>query len=164
MSQVLGAKNNPNYWAAGISIVVHDFNGDGRTDIFWGMGHDYGLYWLEQTRDEHGKRAWLRHTVDKSWSQAHGLVLVDLDKDGSMEIVTGKRRHAHNGKDPGGDDELRVCTYAFDKDLGRFTRTFLTQGGQVGAGHYPVIVDLDADGDSDVVLPGKSGLYVLRHK
>lgn len=153
-----------NLGAAGISIVAHDFNGDGRTDIFWGMGHDYGLYWLEQTRDEHGKRAWLRHTVDTSWSQAHGLVLVDLDKDGSMEIVTGKRRHAHNGNDPGGDDELRVCTYAFDKDLGRFTRTFLTQGGQVGAGHYPVVVDLDADGDLDVVLPGKSGLYILKRK
>ena len=147
---------------AGISIIAHDFNGDDLPDLFWGMGHDYGLYWLEQGRDADGKRTWTRHTVDESWSQAHGLVLTDLDQDGTPEVLTGKRRFAHNGKDPGGNEELLVCTYHFDADRGAFVKTMLSKGGKVGAGHYPVVIDIDADGDLDLVTPGKSGLHLLK--
>ena len=149
---------------AGISIIVHDFNRDGLADIFWGMGHDYGLFWLEQGRDDKGERTWTRHVVDTSWSQAHGLVLVDLDGDGTQEILTGKRWHAHNGKDPGGNEERLVCTYRYVPEKNAFIRTDLTRGGQVGAGHYPVVVDIDADGDLDIVCPGKSGLYLLQRR
>lgn len=146
---------------ASIAIIAHDFDQDGLTDVFWGMGHDYGLYWLKQGRDDDGKRTWTRHTVDESWSQAHGLVLIDLDQDGQPEILTGKRRYAHNGKDPGGEDALIVCTYSFDPATKRFEKEILSQGGRVGAGLYPVPSDLDKDGDIDIVLPGKSGLYIL---
>ena len=149
---------------AGISIIVHDFDTDGLADVFWGMGHDYGLFWLKQGRDDAGNRTWTRSLVDDSWSQAHGLVLVDLDRDGTPEVVTGKRRHAHNGKDPGGEDELLVCSYRFDPVAGRFEKTTLARGGEVGVGHYPVVVDLDLDGDLDIVLPGKSGLHLLKNR
>ena len=149
---------------AGISIIVHDFDTDGLADVFWGMGHDYGLFWLKQGRDDAGNRTWTRSLVDESWSQAHGLVLVDLDRDGTPEVVTGKRRHAHNGKDPGGEDELLVCSYRFDPVAGGFEKTMLARGGDVGAGHYPVVVDLDLDGDLDIVLPGKSGLHLLQNR
>ncbi|MDG2029996.1 MAG: VCBS repeat-containing protein [Phycisphaerales bacterium] len=150
--------------AAGISIIVHDFDRDGLNDVFWGMGHDYGLNWLRQTRDETGSRAWERRVVDDSWSQAHGLVLADIDDDGHPEVVTGKRRHAHNGKDPGGNDPLIICSYGFDVERGMFKRTVLARGGQVGAGHYPVVIDIDGDDDLDIVLPGKSGLHLLRRR
>jgi hypothetical protein len=32
---------------ASIPILVHDVDGDGDTDLIWGRGHRYGLYWLE---------------------------------------------------------------------------------------------------------------------
>jgi hypothetical protein len=153
-----------NMGSAGISIIAHDFDSDGLVDVFWGMGHDFGLFWLKQGRDEEGGRSWTRQTVDDSWSQAHGLTLADLDSDGVMEVVTGKRRFAHNGNDPGGKEELIVCSYSYDAEASKFTRAVLSRGGEVGAGHYPIVRDMDADGDMDIVLPGKTGLYLLRRR
>ena len=117
---------------AGIRIIVRDLDLDGDADVFWGMGHDYGVHWLEQSRDADGERTWTRHEIDLTWSQAHGLVEADLDADGRIEVVTGKRRYAHNGKDPGGEDELIVCTYEWDPATARFIRNVLTSGGRVG--------------------------------
>ena len=37
---------------SGFPIIGYDVNNDGKTDIIYGRGHSYGLYWLEQ----HGER------------------------------------------------------------------------------------------------------------
>ena len=34
---------------ASIEIIGHDFDGDGDTDIVWGMGHGFGLHWMKQS-------------------------------------------------------------------------------------------------------------------
>jgi len=39
---------------ASIPVQVHDFNGDGLPDIFWGMGHNYGVQWLQQGKSPEG--------------------------------------------------------------------------------------------------------------
>ena len=69
-----------------------------------------------------------------------------------------------SGRDPGGKEELIVCSYSYDVEASTFTRTVLSEGGEVGAGHYPIVRDMDSDGDMDVVLPGKTGLYLLRRR
>lgn len=152
-----------NLGACSIPVAVYDFNGDGLADIFFGMGHNYGVYWLEQGKDADGKRTWTSHEIEKSWSQAHAIILADLDGDGKPEAVTGKRYHAHNGHDPGGNDSRIVCYYKWSPEKKGFTRHVIDQGTTAAFGLYQTVTDMDGDGDIDIVAPGKSGLYLFEN-
>ena len=147
---------------ASIPILAHDVDADGDADIIWGMGHNYGFYWLEQSASG-GNRSWQKHLIDDSWSQPHFLILADLDNDGADELITGKRFHAHNGNDPGGNDPTCVYYYKFDRNQRQWQRHIIHEGGKVGLGISTAALDIDADGDIDIVAPGKSGLYLLEN-
>ena len=148
--------------ATSVPILVFDVDSDGDTDILWGMGHDYGLYWLEQI-EKQGERAWQRHTIDDAWSQPHFCLLADLDNDGRQDLITGKRYHAHNGNDPGGEDLLCIYWYRFDPASKGWDKHLVHEGGTVGFGINTAARDVDQDGDIDIVAPGKSGLYLLEN-
>ena len=51
--------------------------------------------------------------IDNAWSQGHASTLVDLNGDGRLDFVTGKRFMAHNGSDPGEREPLGVYWYEF---------------------------------------------------
>jgi len=147
---------------ASIPILAHDVDADGDADIIWGMGHNYGFYWLEQSTSG-GSHSWQKHLIDDSWSQPHFLILADLDNDGTDELVTGKRFHAHNGNDPGGNDPKCVYYYKFDRNERQWQRHIIHEGGNVGLGISTAALDIDADGDIDIAAPGKSGLFLLEN-
>ncbi len=147
---------------ASIPIVVWDVDGDGDQDLVWGVGHDYGLYWQEQETSATGQRIWTQHEIDKSWSQAHVVLLGDVDGDGQMEIVTGKRYHAHK-TDPGAEDPKCMYYYKFDRAHRHWRRHTIHDGGPAGTGTMTEVVDIDGDGDVDIVCPGKGGLYLLEN-
>ena len=147
---------------ASIPILVHDADGDGDSDIVWGLGHNYGVYWLEQKQSQDG-RSWEKHLIDDSWSQPHFMLMADLDGDETNELLTGKRYHAHNGHDPGGNEAPCVYYYDFEKSTRLWRRHTMHEGGRVGLGINTYVADMDEDGDIDVVAPGKSGLYLFEN-
>ncbi|MBN1418999.1 MAG: PQQ-binding-like beta-propeller repeat protein [Planctomycetes bacterium] len=138
-------------------ILVMDVNADGRNDIVTSSAHGRGIFWYEQLPGKESP-AWRQHVIDKSWTQAHALALADLDGDGDLDLVAGKRFRAHNGGDPGGSDPPIVCWYELQRGpTPAWTRHVLSEGEMIGAGLSIPVVDLDGDGDLDIVVSGKWG-------
>ena len=146
----------------GFPIIAYDVNHDGKLDLIYGMGHSYGLYWLEQQGDG-ANRKWVRHTIDESFSQVHAVAMADIDGDGEMELIAGKRYRGHDGGDPGSYDPLVIYYYKIDRKTGQFTRYPISVGGTAGAGTQFVIGDLDGDGDIDIAAAGKTGVHFFEN-
>ena len=124
-------------------------------DIVISSGHNYGIFWYQQVRSG-GKTTWKRHVIDKSWSQAHSLELADIDADGDKDLVTGKRKFAHNGKDPGGNEPLGVYWYELKRGAKpKWIKHVISYAKGIGSGMNIPVVDLDGDGDLDIVVTGK---------
>ena len=138
-------------------ILVYDVNGDGLNDIITSSAHGYGIFWYEQVR--HGKEiTFKQHLIDQSWSQAHSLVLADLDGCGVPGLVTGKRFMAHNGGDPDETGPLGVYYYKLSRGpLPVWTKHVISYDEGVGSGVNICAADLDGDGDLDIIVTGKWG-------
>jgi FG-GAP-like repeat/FG-GAP repeat len=150
--------NDWNLGETGFPIIGYDVNADGKTDIIYGRGHSYGLYWLEQ-RGDAANRHWEKHTIDESFSQVHVLKLADIDGDGQPELLAGKRYRGHNGKDPGSYDPLVIYYYKINRKTGEFDRHPISVNGTEGAGTQFIVEDLDGDGDIDIATAGKTGVH-----
>lgn len=167
----------------GLPILCSDVDGDGDTDLIWGRGHNVGLYWTEQLAAtesqftvpseflpawskvaEHcEQRKWKTHAIDTSWSNAHTLMLADIDGDGRDDLVTGKRFLGHDGKDPGENDPLQTQWYSFDRNAKTWARNLITFGGTCGIDLDSICVDIDHDGDVDILAPARCGLHWLEN-
>ena len=143
------------------AIRVYDINADGLNDLITSAAHKRGIFWYQQVRNG-GEISWKEHLIDDSWSQAHTIVLGDLDGDGDLDLVTGKRFKAHNGKDPGSDEPLCVLWYELKRgSKPKWLKHVISYDEGIGSGLQLPLVDIDGDGDLDVIVTGKWGGPVL---
>jgi hypothetical protein len=163
----------------GIRMLVVDANGDGLNDVVYGHGHDYGLQWLEQGRPAGGPdRLFVEHEIAKLPGQFHTLVLADVNQDGRLDLVTGKRLRGHGGNDPSSFDPLGV--FWFEIQGGAFLSHVLSYNHlpyypgkeernpppnfAIGTGMNINVADLNKDGRVDILVAGKSGLYLFENR
>ncbi|MHC4087339.1 MAG: FG-GAP repeat domain-containing protein [Planctomycetota bacterium] len=138
-------------------ILVHDVDADGLNDIVTSSAHRHGIFWYKQVKEGSGI-SWKQHVIDKSWSQAHSLTLADLDEDGDLDLVTGKRFYAHNGNDPDADAPLGVYWYELRRSAApEWVKHVISHGEGISSALNVPVVDLDGDGDLDIVVTGKWG-------
>ena len=152
----LGGKDGKSGHTA--QILVYDINKDGRNDIVASAAHHHGIFWYEQQADN----TWTQHTIDDSWTQAHSLSLNDIDQDGDLDLVAGKRFMAHNGNDPDAHGALGVYWYELERSATpAWNKHVISYDEGIGSGVNLCVVDMDNDTDLDVVVTGKWGGPVL---
>jgi len=159
-------------------MFAYDVNGDGLNDVITCLNpHGYGLVWWEQVRNGTNitfKQHVIAAQVEAGsrfgvhFSQPHSMALVDVDGDGLLDIVTGKRFWAHgrNGPDPESHDfpavlywfqlvrhangQADFVPHQIDEDSG--------VGTEVVAGH---IVNPKFP---DIVVGNKKGTFLFVHE
>ncbi|MDZ7620637.1 MAG: VCBS repeat-containing protein, partial [Patescibacteria group bacterium] len=135
-------------------MLVYDCNGDGLADVITTSAHEYGIWWHEQTAD-----GWKTHDIDASFSQTHAVVLADINGDGLMDFVTGKRYYAHCGRDPGAEEPALLCWYELKRVDGKPTWTRHVIDDNSGSGMNFEVVDINGDGLLDIATANKKGVF-----
>ncbi len=170
--------HHPDYeisYRASLPMLVTDVNGDGLNDIITGNGHGYGLDWFEQRRDREGRRTFHRHAIEEHFGNFHTMVLADMNGDGRADLLTGKRLFGHDGRDESEWDPLFLFWY--DTEGGRFERHVISfnylqyypghdnvnEPPQYACGTGMKITpgDINGDGNLDIVVAGRGGLYAF---
>ncbi len=121
--------------------------------------------------------------IDDTFSQVHTLLLAHLSGGDQPELITGKRVYAHE-TEAGATDAPVVWSFRYDPQQDTWIRESIFHGdpavnaperaadrwalqdfprGSAGTGLQLAAVDIDADGDLDLVCPGKSGLYLFEN-
>ncbi len=173
--EVFGRPPNP---YGGGTISVYDFNGDGLNDVVASLeAHGWGLAWFEQKRGADGQISFERHMImdnyatknagDVTFSQPHaGAVLADIDRDGVMDFIAGKRHWAHLDTlvDPDAVGEAVIYWY-------RTVRNAEAPGGvafepelihnKSGVGSEVKAIDINKDGAVDILAAGSRGTFVF---
>ena len=135
-------------------ILVYDVNGDGLNDIITSSAHGYGIFWYEQVARR--PVTWKQHLIDDSldpgprltwptstatatrtWSPASGSwpTTAATPTSSIRWASTGTSRRARPG----------------------WTKHVISLDEGIGAGMNIPVVDLDGDGDLDIVVTGKWG-------
>lgn len=144
-------------------MYAFDVNGDGLQDVISTSAHRLGMWWHEQVRDGEGNVSWVTHDIDSTFTQTHGLELVDINNDGHLDLVTGKRYFAHMGADPGEFDSPYLFWYEFrpgsnPKWVGREV------DDDSGVGVHVITQDITGDDLIDIIVANKKGVFVFEQQ
>lgn len=156
----------------GSHMHAYDFDNDGDNDVITSThAHGYGLSWFENIKNDKNEITFKEHKImgklpeennhGVAFSQLHSIALADMNSDGVMDIVTGKRYFAHGGHDPGGMDP--AVLYWFETKRMKNRVDFIPHliDMNSGVGTQVEAMDLNGDGKPDVVIGNKKGTFVF---
>ena len=163
------------FGSGGAQMYGYDVNADGKTDVITSLdAHNWGLVWFEQTADG-GAIGWTKHVLvgkgkdagetGVSFSQPHAIDLADMNGDGLLDIVSGKRFWAHGPKgdeDPGAWSVL--WWFELKREAGKAKYVPHLIDDNSGIGTQVMAVDMNNDKKLDVVVGNKRGAFVHLQK
>ena len=128
------------------AFATADLNGDGRMDVVTVRSEGTNppevigaLWWWEAPADRRNG-TWIQHVVDATYTSAHSVRAVDVDGDGTIDLVTAEQEQAA---------ERRVSVF-YNDGTGSFSQRILSNG----SGHNITVGDLDGNGSVDILNAG----------
>lgn len=158
--------------AAAAHMLVFDVDGDGLNDVVtaWHC-HLYGLVWYKQVRNDKSEVGFEKNVLIPTEpgenffpkvSQLHAFVAADINDDGVMDFVTGKRFWAHG---PNGDvapnDPAILMWWEIRRKDGKVEMIPHVIDEDSGVGTQFAVEDLNGDGRLDVIIGNKKGTFVF---
>jgi len=156
----------------GAQMFAYDVDGDGDNDVITSKhAHGYGLAWFENLGEKNGEIAFREHKImgerpeenehGVAFSQLHALALVDMDNDGLLDIVTGKRYWAHAEHDAGALEPAVLYWFQTVRDGNKVA--FIPHRIDLNSGVGTQVVAGDVNGDRlpDIVVGNKKGTFVF---
>jgi hypothetical protein len=164
----LWTKHEAKFGRGGAQMYAYDVDGDKDNDVITSIeAHGHGLSWFEQTEPDKFKEHVIvgrkpeENKYGVHFTQLHAVDLVDMDGDGLLDIVTGKRHFAHGSK--GDADPLAApVLYWFKLVRGADGVDWLPYqiDDNSGVGTQVTAVDMNGDNRPDVVVGCKKGAFV----
>ncbi|MDO4575492.1 MAG: VCBS repeat-containing protein [Planctomycetia bacterium] len=158
----------------GSTILVYDVDGDGLSDVVTAdSAHLFGLQWWKQVKGADGGITFEKNVLispepkegEIRVSQLHSFDYGDINGDGLIDFVTGKRFHAHG---PQGDVEPNApaVLYWFELKRENGKATFLPHliDDNSGVGTQITVGDVNGDGKLDVLSGNKKGCHLFLQK
>jgi hypothetical protein len=150
-------------------MYAYDVNGDGRPDVICALqAHGYGLAWFEQKMDgSFEKHLIMGSKPDQNaqgavFSQLHAVDLVDMNGDGLLDILTGKRYFAHGSH--GDVDALGPAVlYWFELKRDGHNVSYVAHkiDDDSGVGTQVVAKAVDGNKIPSIVVGNKKGTFVF---
>jgi hypothetical protein len=161
----------------GAEMGVYDVNGDGLNDIVTALSaHGWGLAWFEQKRIKDRDPEFVEHRImgdfstpnagDVTFSEPHAANFADIDGDGILDFIVGKRHFSHLDSyldpDPHGAAVLYWYRAIRDRSApggARFEPELIHNRSGVGS-HFQT-TDINDDGVLDIVTSTNRGTFIF---